>query len=113
MKMKKHTEISINDTKHSVFSHDHREKEHSKKKPMHKMHHDKKKESKTYDKVKNSKLGSGARFAALSRDVAKSYEKKGMSEKKAKEIGGEVAPKIGREKYGNKKMALMAKKGKK
>ena len=54
------------------------------------------------------KLGSGGRFKKLSGSVAKSYEKKGMSAKKAKAIGAAVAAKVGRKKYGAKKMAKMA-----
>ena len=60
-----------------------------------------------------AKLGSGKRFKALSGSVAKGYEKKGMSKAKAEKIGAAVAAKVGRKKYGTKKMASMASKGKK
>lgn len=40
-----------------------------------------------------AKLGSGKRFAALKNSVARSYEKKGTSAKKAQAIGGAVAAK--------------------
>lgn len=54
---------------------------------------------------KKPKLGSGARFKALSDKL----EKKGYSEKSSDAI----AASIGRKKYGAKKMASMAAKGKK
>ncbi len=60
-----------------------------------------------------SKLGSGGRFKALSGGVAAEYEKKGMGAKKAEAIGAAVAAKQGANKYGQKKMTAMAKKGKK
>ena len=63
--------------------------------------------------VKKPKLGTGARFKALSSSVAKSYEKKGMSPKKAKAISGAVAAIAGRAKYGTLKMNKMATAGKK
>lgn len=53
---------------------------------------------------KQPKLGSGKRFAALKNKLA---HEKGIKNP------GAVAASIGREKYGNKKMAAMAKKGKK
>lgn len=59
------------------------------------------------------KLGGGGRFAKLKGSVASGYEKKGMSAGKAKAIGGAVAAKIGREKYGEKKMEKMSVAGKK
>jgi len=59
------------------------------------------------------KLGGGGRFAKVSNSVAKGYEKKGMSKAKAEKIGGAVAAKMGRAKYGAKRMASMAAKGKK
>lgn len=59
------------------------------------------------------KLGTGARFKTLAGNVASGYKKRGMDEKKAEEIGKATAAKIGREKYGAKKFAAMAKKGKK
>ena len=68
--------------------------------------------AKTY-KGKSMKLGGGGRFAKLEDEVSKGYEKKGMSKEKAEKIGGAVAAVKGREKYGAKKMASMAKKGKK
>lgn len=51
------------------------------------------------------KLGSGKRFAALTKKI----EKSGKSEESAKAI----AASVGRKKYGNKKMESMAKAGKK
>ncbi len=60
----------------------------------------------TYKRVKKtSKLGSGKRFAALS----KSIEASGKSEESAKAITAS----IGRKKYGAKKMTKMATAGKK
>jgi len=59
-----------------------------------------------------AKLGSGAKFAAMSKDVAKSYMKKGVPAKKAEAIGKAVAAKAGIAKYGQKKMTQRAKKGK-
>lgn len=61
--------------------------------------------------MKKGKLGDGSRFKKVSGSVAKEYEKKGDSPKKAKEIGAAVAAKAGREKYGAKKMASFAHKG--
>lgn len=55
-------------------------------------------------KAKKAKLGSGKRFAALTKKI----EQSGKSKKSAKAI----AASIGRKKYGNKKMAAMAAKGK-
>jgi hypothetical protein len=55
--------------------------------------------------AKKPKLGSGARFAALS----KSIQGKGKSKKSANAI----AASIGRKKYGAKKMGAMAAKGRK
>jgi hypothetical protein len=52
-----------------------------------------------------AKLGSGARFKALTKKI----EKSGKSEESAKAISAS----IGRKKYGKKKMAEMAKKGRK
>ena len=54
---------------------------------------------------KMGKVGNGKRFKALEGKL----EKKGISKKEA----GALAAKKGREKYGNKKMAAMAAKGKK
>ena len=59
-----------------------------------------------------ARLGSGAKLAAMSKDVAKSYMKKGVPAKKAEAIGKAVAAKAGIAKYGQKKMTQMAKKGK-
>jgi hypothetical protein len=61
---------------------------------------------------KKPPLGSGQRFAAVSGSVQSEYIKKGYSPKKASQIGAAVAAKAGRAKYGNEKMATMAKKGK-
>lgn len=56
------------------------------------------------------KLGGGGRFQKLSNKVEKSYTKKGYSAKEATRIADATAAKIGREKYGAKKMARLAKK---
>lgn len=56
-------------------------------------------------KKKSMKLGGGGRFQKLEKQV----EAKGKSKDEAKAI----AAKVGREKYGDKKMAAMASKGKK
>lgn len=63
--------------------------------------------------AKSMKLGGGGRFAKLSNSVAKSYEKKGMPKAKAEKVGDKIAASMGRKKYGAKKMASMATKGKK
>lgn len=63
--------------------------------------------------MKKPKLGSGERFKKLSGGVAEQYMKKGMSAEKAKKVGAAVAAKAGMKKYGKKKMASMAKAGKK
>lgn len=60
-----------------------------------------------------AKLGSGKRFKKLTNNVARGYEKKGMSEKKAEKIGAAVAAKQGRKKYGAQKMTKMAVAGRK
>jgi hypothetical protein len=59
------------------------------------------------------KLGGGGRFKKLASKVAGSYKKKGMGAKKAARVGAAVAAMVGRKKYGAKKMAKMAVKGKK
>ena len=56
-----------------------------------------------YEKAKKTKVGSGKRFAA----IEKAAKASGASDPAA------VAASIGRKKYGNKKMAEMAAKGKK
>lgn len=61
--------------------------------------------------MKKGKLDDGSRFKKVSGSIAKEYEKKGDSAKKAKAIGGAVAAKIGREKYGESKMSKWAHKG--
>lgn len=53
---------------------------------------------------KKAKLGSGKRFAALTKKIQKSG--------KSKESAKAIAASIGRKKYGNKKMQAMAAKGK-
>lgn len=63
--------------------------------------------------AKSMKLGGGGRFAKLSSKIAKGYEKEGMSKAKAEKIGKASAAKIGRKRYGAKKMASMAAKGRK
>lgn len=63
--------------------------------------------------ARKPKLGSGKRFKKVSGEVAKEYEKKGRSKEEARRIGAAVAAKAGRRKYGNKKMAKMAAKGRK
>jgi len=60
-----------------------------------------------------AKLGSGAKFAAMSKGVAASYMKKGVPAKKAAAIGKAVAAKAGIAKYGQKKMTKMVVAGKK
>ena len=59
------------------------------------------------------KLGGGGRFAKLSNSIAKSYEKKGMPKAKAEKVSKAVAAVAGMKRYGKKKMASMAAKGKK
>ena len=59
------------------------------------------------------KLGSGSRFKKVAGSVAKQYQKKGKSAAEAKKIGAAVAANAGRKKYGAKKMAQMAAKGRK
>ena len=54
--------------------------------------------------AKQPKLGSGKRFATL---------KNKLAHEKGVDNPGAVVAAIGREKYGNKKMAAMASKGKK
>lgn len=54
--------------------------------------------------MSKAKLGSGARFKSLKNKLAKQPGIKNP---------GAVAASIGREKYGNKKMAELSKKGKK
>lgn len=58
------------------------------------------------------KLGSGSRFAAVSGSAASEYMKKGYSPKSAARIGAAIAAKAGRKKYGNNKMASLARGGK-
>jgi len=60
------------------------------------------------DNKKKAPLGSGERFSELQNKAAASYEKKGVSPEKAKEIGGAIAAKIGREKYGAKKFSKLS-----
>ena len=55
-----------------------------------------------------AKLGSGARFAAIANKAAESYESKGASSVKAKEIGAAIAAKVGRKKYGAKKFSKLS-----
>ena len=59
-----------------------------------------------------AKLGSGARFSALSKSAASFYEKKGKTPAQAKKVGQAIAAMQGMKKYGKKKMVSMAKKGK-
>lgn len=54
-----------------------------------------------------------SKFKKLKNSVAKDYMKKGMSKKKAKEIGGAVAYKQGKKKYGKEGMEKKASKGRK
>lgn len=58
------------------------------------------------------KAGSGARFAQVSGSVASQYMNKGYPTDKAEKIGAAVAAKAGRAKFGAKKMANWAAKGK-
>jgi hypothetical protein len=55
-----------------------------------------------FEKEMKEKPANESAFDKLENKVAKGYEKKGMSTKKAKEIGAAVAAKIGREKLGDK-----------
>jgi len=59
------------------------------------------------------KLGGGGKFQALKKKVASSYKKKGVSTKKAEQIGAAIAAKVGVKKYGKAKMTKMAVAGKK
>lgn len=54
------------------------------------------------------KLGSGERFASIENKAAKSYEKKGMSPERAKEVGAAIAASVGRKKYGAKKFSKLS-----
>lgn len=58
------------------------------------------------------KLGSGSRFKAVSGSVQSEYIKKGYSPQEAAKIGGAVAAKAGRAKYGKSKMAKLSAAGK-
>jgi|LauGreDrversion4_2_1035121.scaffolds.fasta_scaffold339536_3 hypothetical protein len=60
------------------------------------------------DNKKKAPLGSGERFSELQNKAAASYEKKGMSPEKAKEVGAAIAAKVGQKKYGVKKMTKLA-----
>lgn len=57
------------------------------------------------------KVGDGSRFKKVSGSVEKEYEKKGKSAGAAKKIGAAVAAKVGRAKYGEKKMEKWSSKG--
>jgi len=59
------------------------------------------------------KLGSGARFSALSKKAASFYEKKGKTPAQAKKVGAAIAAMSGAKKYGQKKMTKLAVAGKK
>ena len=68
----------------------------------------------SYEKaVRTSKPGEGKRFKALSKGISSEYEKKGKSPEEAKRIAGAIAAKIGRAKYGGKKMANWSARGRK
>lgn len=54
-----------------------------------------------------------SKFKKLQSKVAKSYMKKGVSKKKAEEIGGAVAYKQGKKKYGKEAMKKKSAKGRK
>lgn len=54
-----------------------------------------------------------SKFKKLQSKAAKSYMKKGMSKKKAEEIGGAVAYKQGKKKYGKEAMKKKSAKGRK
>lgn len=58
------------------------------------------------------KLGSGSRFNSVSNQVKAEYLKKGYSAAKAQAIGGAVAAKAGKKKFGSQAMKSMAKVGK-
>ena len=57
---------------------------------------------------RRDKRGAESKFDKLSDKIAKQYEKKGMSAKKAKEIGKKTAYTIGERKYGKAGMARKA-----
>ncbi len=54
-----------------------------------------------------------SKFKNLQNKVARAYEKKGMSKKKAEKIGGAVAYEQGVKKYGKRKFAAKIKRGRK
>ena len=60
---------------------------------------------------RRDKRGAESKFDKLSDKIAKQYEKKGMSAKKAKEIGKKTAYTIGARKYGKAGMARRARRG--
>jgi|TARA_R110000824_G_scaffold17706_8_gene71345 hypothetical protein len=60
---------------------------------------------------RRDKRGAESKFDKLSDKIAKQYEKKGMSAKKAKEIGKKTAYTIGARKYGKAGMARKARRG--
>ena len=59
----------------------------------------------------NNIMAAESKFDKLSDKIAKQYRKKGMSAKKAKEIGNKTAYTIGRKKYGKAGMAKKARAG--
>ena len=59
------------------------------------------------------KLGDGGQFKKISGKIEKNYESKGYDANKAAKIADATASSIGRAKYGKKKMASMASKGRK
>lgn len=63
--------------------------------------------------AKSMKSGKGGRFKRLSGGIKGEYERKGYDAKNAARIADATAAKIGRDKYGSKRMSRMAKKGKK
>ena len=52
-----------------------------------------------------------SKFDRLARHIAREYRERGYSEEEAQRIGQETAAKIGREKYGEKKMEEKAEAG--
>ena len=70
-------------------------------------------ESETFKSSNNNTniMAAESKFDKLSDKIAKQYRKKGMSAKKAKEIGNKTAYTIGRKKYGKAGMAKKARAG--
>jgi len=63
--------------------------------------------------AKQAKLGEGSRFAALKAKIKAQYIKKGLSEEEAEKRAAGAAANAGRAAHGKKRMAQLARKGKK